>query len=128
MYIDHVTHIERREGAAIIPLDPINADYAAYLAWLGEGNTPGAPPPVFEVVPAIVTMRQARLELLAAGKLNAVGAAIASLPADQKEVAQIEWDYSATVERGSELVALLGAALGFDAVELDALFTAAAKR
>lgn len=128
MYIDHVTHIERREDAAMIPLDPLNVDYADYLAWLGEGNTPGAPPPVVEVVPAIVTMRQARLELLAARKLNAVGAAIASLPADHKEAAQIEWDYSATVERGSTLVSLLGAALGFDDAALDALFTAALKR
>lgn len=33
-----------RSDGARIPFDPLNADYAAYLAWVGDGNTPSTPP------------------------------------------------------------------------------------
>lgn len=85
------------------------------------------PAPVAQPVPAIVSMRQARLALLAAGQLSAVDAAIASLPSPQKEAAQIEWDYSNTVERSMPLVASLATILGLDEAALDALFTTASK-
>ncbi len=84
--------------------------------------TPTLPAPV----PAQVSMRQARLALLNAGKLAAVDTAIASLPSPRKEAARIEWDYSATVERGSAIVALLGPLLDLDEAALDALFIEAA--
>ena len=32
--------IERLSDHAMIPLDPDNKDYQAYLAWCKEGNTP----------------------------------------------------------------------------------------
>jgi hypothetical protein len=75
------------------------------------------------VVPQVVDMAQARLALLAAGKLGAVEAAIASLPSPQKEAAQIEWEFRPVVHRNSPLVVALGQQLGLD---LDALFIAAA--
>lgn len=77
-------------------------------------------------VPQVVTMRQARLALLGAGLLPGVAAAINALSSPQKEAAQIEWEYSQTVERNREFVLLLGAALGLTALQLDSLFTAAA--
>lgn len=84
-------------------------------------------PPGVTAVPAEVTMRQARLALHAAGKLTAVNAAISALPDPPKTAALIEWEYSSTVRRDSQFVALLGPALGLNAVALDALFVAASK-
>ena len=80
-----------------------------------------------EAIPTEVTMRQARLALLAAGKLAGVEAAIASMPEPQRTAASIEWEYSNALQRSNPFVAQLGAALGLDDAEIDALFVEAAK-
>jgi hypothetical protein len=76
--------------------------------------------------PESVTMRQARLALLGAGKLAAVATAIDALPEPHRTAAQITWEYSADVERHNGLVAQLGPALGLTDTQIDALFKAAA--
>lgn len=43
MYTLHPSHVVRDDGATI-PFDPLNADYAAYLQWVADGNTPASPP------------------------------------------------------------------------------------
>lgn len=78
------------------------------------------------IVPQKVTMRQARLALLNAGKLADVDVAIASLPSPQKEAAQIEWEWSSTVERSRPLVQTLGTLLSLSEQDLDNLFIEAA--
>lgn len=82
-------------------------------------------PPDVPYVPAEVTMRQARLALLQAGKLAAVDAAINALPEPTKSAARIEWEYSGTVRRRQPLVLALAPALGLNDAALDALFIAA---
>lgn len=78
------------------------------------------------LVPARVTMRQARLALLAAGKLAAVDAAIDTLPEPRRSAARIEWEYSQEVQRDKPFVQMLAPALELDDAALDALFVQAA--
>ena len=85
------------------------------------------PPQAVETCPQEVTMRQARLALLAAGKLAGVEAAIAAMPEPQKTAASIEWEYSNALQRNNPFVAQLGAALGLDDAGIDALFVEASK-
>lgn len=77
-------------------------------------------------VPQSVTMRQARLALLQAGKLSAVDAAIAGMAGVEGDSARIEWDYSNEVQRAQPLVAALGGVLGMTSEQLDQLFITAA--
>ena len=72
-------------------------------------------------------MRQARLALLAAGKLSQVDAIIDSLPEPHKSAARIEWDYSSEVQRDRPFVQQIGAALGYTDEQLDQLFIEASK-
>lgn len=74
-------------------------------------------------VPTSVTMRQARLALLAANKLSAINAAMA----DASEALRIDWEFAATVDRNSPTVAAMAQVLNLTADDLDGLFTAAAK-
>lgn len=84
-----------------------------------DEHTAAIAPPV----PQVVTMRQARLALLQAGKLDAVNDALVAMTGAEGVAARIEWDYSSEVQRTRPLVVALGSALSLD---LDALFVAAA--
>ena len=78
------------------------------------------------LVPASITMRQARLALLGAGLLATVDQAIAAMPGVEGEAARIEWEYAQEVRRDSPLIAALGPALGLTAEQIDGLFVAGA--
>ena len=60
--------ILRLADNAFIPPDPANTDYAAYLQWLSEGNTP-EPAPEPEPAPVLTTEQ----------KLEAAGLTVAEL-------------------------------------------------
>lgn len=111
------------------------AEFAQSLGWvpaadsrigdLWDGESFTTAPPAPPVVPAAVTMRQARLALLGAGLLDDVDAAIAALPSPQKEAAKIEWEYSQEVQRHNGFVSVLAPLLGLTEAQTDALFVQA---
>jgi hypothetical protein len=111
-----------RDDGAYIPSDSENTDYQAYLEWVQGGNTPGSATVAVESI-KFVTMRQARLALLAAGKLAAVKSAVAAAP----EYVQISWECAGTVERDNSVLTAMAAQLGWTDSEIDNLFTEAAK-
>lgn len=99
-------------------------DHAQTLADWVAAYVPPPPEPV--AVPKIVTMRQARLALLGAGKLTDVNNAINALPSPTKEAALIEWEFSNEVNRKNGLVSQLAPLLGMTDADLDAMFIAGA--
>lgn len=77
-------------------------------------------------IPAVVTMRQARLALLQNGMLTQVNTAVANMPGAAGDAARIEWEFSSTVERNRPLVQSLIGVLGLTESQLDDLFRLAA--
>jgi hypothetical protein len=76
-----------------------------------------------DMVPAEVTMRQARLALFAQGIMSQVDAALVAIPDEtERTKAQIEWEYATVVERNAQLTLALGAAMGLTEDQLDQLF------
>lgn len=75
----------------------------------------------------VVTMRQARRAMSAAGLLSAVEEALdAIVDQQEREAALIEWEYATEVKRDYPWVQLIAGQLGMTEEQLDALFVSAA--
>lgn len=123
-YIDPQNRLHVLDDAAfeyLLPAGSVPITDAEAEA-LRQATIAAAPVPV----PNIVTMRQARLALLAAGLLASVNAAIAAMPGTEGDAARIEWEFAAHVERQQPLVLALASALALTEQQLDDLFVAAA--
>jgi hypothetical protein len=135
------TSIRRDADGAIIPPDPANADYQAYEAWVGAGNTPAPAPAPVAVIPAQVTRKQffqaaaqqgiiTQAEALSAIPGVAIPAvlatAIAQLPSGEQFAAQTAIVGDQNFYRNDPFVAALSAAMGQTTGQVDALFTLAA--
>lgn len=121
----------KEPGVYLMPARTVDAappvDGFRRAKWGGSGwlyDQPVEPSPAAEPPPppVEVSMRQARLALLSAGKLSAANVAIAAMSDAAREAATIEWEYAPTVRRDSPLVAAVGAALSLSEVQLDDLF------
>lgn len=121
-----------------IPPDALeisNTDYSALLELQTQGMViqpdswghpvADASPP--SPIPTSLTMKQARLALLNAGLYAQAQSAVAALTGTEGQKAQIEWEFSAAVNRGDALVVQLAAALGLTDAQLDDLFLAGSK-
>ncbi|MCM5560325.1 hypothetical protein [Pleomorphomonas sp. JP5] len=86
----------------------------------GVWTAPDLPPT--EPAPFIpLSARQLRLGLLKIGiKPADVAAAIAALPDDQRDQAEIEWDYASEYRRDHSLIASFGQTFGLSADQIDA--------
>lgn len=123
--IEEFQLIGEGDDAVNVPLsERYHPDFIALLTEYDPNNPPAEPAQPELPVPSVLTMRQARLALLTAGVLDDVAPAIAALPEAERRVAEIEWEYAATVERHAPLVQLLASNLGLD---VDEMFTAGAK-
>ena len=81
-----------------------------------------APEPLPEPIPQVITMRQARLQLLEVGLLDDVEALIAL---DRKS--QIEWEYANEVYRQSPLIELVKETMSLTDEQIDDMFLSASK-
>lgn len=107
----------RTSDGSSIPPDPANRDYAEYLAWVADGNTPDPYIPPTPPVPTI-TKAQALLYLLSIGKTEAdVDAEIAKLEPSARAVAQIEWKHRQPFHHDHPLFIALGPLLGITDME-----------
>ena len=110
---------------SFVPCVAGNSDYAAIEVLVAAGEltiAPYVPPPAPPVTQ--VTMRQARLALLAADLLDDVEV----MMSEADRAVRIEWEYATVVDRNSPLVAAIGSALGLTDAQIDALFADAATR
>jgi len=108
-----------------IATTPYLVDGALVLVDAGQPVPTGAmvPPPTDpNIVPQVVTRRQALLALLAADKLDAVEQQMSAVP----RAVQIAWEAAGTFERASPLIEAMGPAVGLSPADIDALFIAAA--
>ena len=79
------------------------------------------PEPII-IIPQVITMRQARLQLLEVGLLDDVEALVAL---DRKS--QIEWEYASEVYRQSPLIEAVKGALNLTDTQIDSMFIEASK-
>ena len=79
------------------------------------------PEPII-IVPQVITMRQARLQLLEVGLLDNVEAIVAL---DRKS--QIEWEYASEVYKQSPLIESVKGALNLTDKQIDEMFVEASK-
>jgi len=97
-----------------------------------QGNVYGAIWDGNQIVAAPVTMpplspRQLRLALSRLGKLQDLVIIVASLPEQQREEAEIEWEYATSFRRDHPLIVQFSPILGLSEIEVDALWLQAAQ-
>ena len=127
----------KKEGGEKFTISEIGknpGDYPDYIS-APPPYTPDGKRPVWEIgawtlqeppPPAAVSMRQARLALLASGMLDAVETAIKGMAGDVGTAARIEWEYATEIRRDNPLLAAISDKLGISS-QMDDLFVMAAR-
>lgn len=130
-----------RSDGALIPDDPTNSDYAAYLVWVAAGNTT-APLPAAPATYLTVSMWQAKAILqltpfapasalpavrpILVSCTNLLAATNALVLAAGDPVLTSFWNTASTIDQNSPTLLRLASQLGVTSDQIAALFTAAA--
>ena len=85
------------------------------------------PPVVPAPVPASVTRRQLKEQLIRMDRIHEVEATVSAIPGVDGHIARNWWAEAVEFRRDHPLVEQLGAALGLNSTEIDAAFVAAAQ-
>ena len=112
------TGIKRDSDGAMIPADPNNNDYAAYLVWVNAGNTPSpyiAPP----AAPLSATPYQFRAGLTAAGIRAQVETAVA---ASTDQNVKDAYQFATSFVENDPFIGSMSAALGLTEDQVHAIF------
>lgn len=117
-----VAQVQAQQFPVAPPLQWVQCTDSVTPEWTYNGTSFVPPPQPVEIIPSVVSMRQARLVLLQAGLLATVDAAISA----GGQADQITWEYATEVDRNSALVSNMAAALNLSSQQLDDLFTLAA--
>lgn len=116
----HPTQMDMLRAAAL-SFNTSLTEYDSLINQIEANYIPPAPEPIS--VPQVITIRQAKLVLLAAGLLDDVDAAVAA--ADR--TTQIEWEYATEVHRQWPTLVNLATAMGLGDEMLNELFIEGAK-
>ncbi|MDB2704926.1 hypothetical protein N9Y67_00125 [Pseudomonadota bacterium] len=105
----------------VIQQKEINDEDSTPDGWQDVEPTPAV------IVPAVVTMRQARAALILQSHFATIESALNGMSEGQeKELALNEWKYAGTVDRNNALAQSMIAILDLTEIEADDLFTLAA--
>lgn len=119
------TTVPAQAVPAIAGFDPATAAAWPSDAALAEAiaNPPDAP----ATVPASVTRRQLKEQLIRMDRLHEVEATVSAIPGTEGRIARNWWAEAVEFRRDHPLVAAIGGTLGLTAAQIDALFVAAAQ-
>lgn len=118
--------IRDADEVQVAPADSVDdPEYAAYVAWVNEGNQPTvlASRGRVKIVPQSVSRRQLLRALHQAGLLTTIQEALAQ---PGNEEMKIDFDEATEFDRQHEALNLMAANFGFTQENVDDLFIAAA--